>query len=580
MRVSCGAMKLGEGHESGHVIDRHPVFAFSHDLVEALCELSPVSATFIGVRGYDHRWDDFTPAGHAARAASLRAFSDRLLALPPASDDDSALAIRVHREYLDERIEFHAEGDPLLDLNNIASTFQILALVFDFMDASSVAGISAIAARFEGFSDAALGYRALLAEGLARRRVVARRQVEAAIAQGRVKTAVSFARTIAEASRALPGVDADLAARVDHAAERNHPAHAELPDWPERVYLAGATDEDGVGRERYERSMRRHLGATFDPIALHQWGWEEVRRIESTMREVARTITPGATVREVADALANDPSQSLAIPEPFLESMRERQMRALAQLDGAHFDVPAILRKVDVKLAPAGGKPGAYYSPPSEDFSRPGTVWYSPGQRRALPLWQEITTAYHEGFPGHHLQVAMQVYLESRLTRFQRLLADWPGYAEGWALYAEQLMLELGFFEKPEYVLGMHAAQLARACRVVVDIGLHLGLTIPGDTDFHPGKTWSFEIAVEMMRDRALLDPEVAESEIVRYLGWPAQAISYKVGQRVILELRAECMQREGAAFDLKRFHAAVVGVGGVGLNTLRETLAPRSNVP
>src|SRR6185503_20958269 len=99
-----------------------------------------------------------------------------------------------------------------------------------------------------------------------------------------------------------------------------------------------------------------------------------------------------------------------------------------------HFDVPPPIRRVDVRLAPPGGAIGAYYVGPSEDLSRPGTVWYSPGARTAMPLWQEITTAYHEGFPGHHLQVALQVLSRDRLTRFQRLLGDWCGYAEGWAL--------------------------------------------------------------------------------------------------------------------------------------------------
>lgn len=533
----------------------HPIHAFSNDLVESVCDLSPVLATFVGVRGYDSRWDDFSPAGVTKKAAAYREFSERLAKLPPATDRTTALAIRVHREHLDERLEFFASADPFLDLNHITSTFQVLTMVFDFMDQKSPEGLAAIASRLETMPAACAGYRELLAEGLASGRLVARRQVEAAIAQGRAKRA--FAHAL------LDGPAADAA---EH-------AFAELTDWLERMYLPKAPMRDGVGRERYERAMRRHLGAVIDPIETYAWGWEEIARIEATMSEIASTIRPGSSAKDVAAWLSDDPAHSLATPEPFLTAMRERQEQALAQLHGSHFDVPEPVRTIAIKLAPPGGNPGAYYSAPAEDFSRPGTVWYAPGTRTAIPIWQEITTAYHEGFPGHHLQVGMQVLTADRLTRFQRLLADWAGYAEGWALYAEQLMLELGYFEKPEYVLGMYGAQLTRACRVVVDIGLHLDLPIPKTATLHPGARWTFDLAVEMMRDRAFLEPTVAESEVVRYLGWPAQAISYKVGQRVILDLRAECTRRDGAAFDLKRFHSDVVGIGGVGLAALRESL-------
>jgi uncharacterized protein (DUF885 family) len=226
---------------------------------------------------------------------------------------------------------------------------------------------------------------------------------------------------------------------------------------------------------------------------------------------------------------------------------------------------------LEVKLAPPGGALGAYYMPPSEDFSRPGTVWYAPGSRLPIPLYGEVSTAYHEGFPGHHLQCSIQVFLADRLSRLQRLLVLYPGHCEGWALYAEHLMHELGFLERPDYVLGMLAAQLLRALRVVADIGMHLELEIPAGESFHPGETWSYELAVELLHRRGFLPLDHAESEVTRYLGWPGQAIAYKVGQRVILELREELRRRLGPAFELKEFHARVVGSGSVGLDLLRE---------
>jgi uncharacterized protein (DUF885 family) len=132
-------------------------------------------------------------------------------------------------------------------------------------------------------------------------------------------------------------------------------------------------------------------------------------------------------------------------------------------------------------------------------------------------------------------------------------------------------MHELGYFEKPDYVLGMLAAQMMRACRIAIDIGAHLELPIPKDSPFHPGESWSFELAARMMTELASLTPEMAASEVTRYLGWPGQAISYKVGQRVMLDLRDEARRKLGGAFNLREFHAKVVGSGPVGLKILRD---------
>lgn len=530
-------------------MNEHPIHAFSHDLVETLCVLSPVNATFVGVKGHDHAWDDFGPAGHHARREAYRDLAARLASLPAADSPDVELALRVHREHVDERLESFSSDDHYFDLNNITSTFQLLTVTFDFMTGDDAESAADLSARLDGLPSAAAKYRALLDEGRTRGRTVARRQVQAAIAEGRAKSG-TFSQRYGERAAA---------------ADR---AYTELTDWLEREYLPRATTIDGVGEERYRRSLRRFLGTNLDLHETYAWGFEEIRRIESAMASLATRIAPGKTVREVAAQLASDPSANADVPEPFLETMRARQRRALELLGGSHFDVPEPIRKLEVRLASPGGKPGAYYTAPSEDFSRPGIVWYSPGSRASMPLWQEITTAYHEGFPGHHLQVGTQVQKADRLTRYQRLFAEWSGFAEGWALYAERLMLELGFFERPEYELGMWLGELARACRVVVDIGLHLDLVIPETSSFHPGERWTYELAVELMRDRALMDPELAASEVVRYLGWPGQAISYKVGQRALLDLRAKYTERNGAD-SLREFHRDVLSLGCVPLGLL-----------
>jgi uncharacterized protein (DUF885 family) len=275
-------------------------------------------------------------------------------------------------------------------------------------------------------------------------------------------------------------------------------------------------------------------------------------------------------VAEVVERLQTHPAYAVETPEELIELMAERQEQALAALDGAHFDVPAQVRTIDVQIEPAGGAAAAHYVPPSEDFTRPGSVWYPIAGQRHFPLFQEVTIAYHEGFPGHHLQVGAQMTAE--LSRFHRAVAWYPGSGEGWALYAEHLMGELGYLERPEYVVGLRSSQLFRACRVAIDIGTHLDLPIPDDVTFHPGQRWSFELARQLLTERGLADEATATSEVVRYFGWPGQAISYKVGEQAILDLRREAEASGG--FDPKAFHARLLSAGSIGLDALRTHMA------
>jgi uncharacterized protein (DUF885 family) len=190
-----------------------------------------------------------------------------------------------------------------------------------------------------------------------------------------------------------------------------------------------------------------------------------------------------------------------------------------------------------------------------------------------FPIWKEVSTCYHEAVPGHHLQVAQVVYLADKLSRFQRLFGFVSGHGEGWALYAERLMGELGYLEDPALEMGMLAAQAMRAVRVVVDIGMHLELPII-EGEAHAGETWTPELALPFVVGRSRFPEVFMRSEVDRYLGWPGQAISYKVGERVWLEARAEAKQRKGAGFDLKEFHTFALDLGSMGLGQLQDELA------
>ncbi len=567
-------------HYSGLHGAPDPIFSLSDELVLAVAAHCPVQATLAGIPGGEGAWNDWSPAGAAAWAATLASFRDRLRALPqlpPGGPGDdrrrfAELARRVMDGYLEERLGDHAHREHLQDLNNIESPLQHLRMVFDVMDTTTAAGWEAITRRLETLDRAVDGYWTALDEGRRAGLLVARRQVQAGIDQARVMAGetssfLSLLGAYDAAGFATAPGRARLAAAVAHARR----AAMTLADHLEHTYLPAARASDGVGRERYLRLAQRFLGTVIDPEETYAWGWSEVRAIEAEMTRLAAEIRPGASLPEVIRVLQTDPERAAADPAEFLRLMSERQQRALRDLDGTHFDIPEPLRRIDVKLAPPGGALGAYYLPPSEGWKRPGTVWYSIGDQQRFPLYDEISTAYHEGFPGHHLQCGLQVYLEDRLSRLHRFLVCYSGHAEGWALYAEQLMHELGYLERPDYVLGMLAAKLMRAYRVVLDIGMHLDLPLPAEAPLHPGARWSYDIAVEYAHTRAFLPIEHARSEITRYLGWPGQAISYKVGERVFLELRAAVRERQGAAFDAKAFHARVIGSGSVGLDHLRE---------
>lgn len=547
-------------------------YTLSDQLLEELLALSPIACTYLGVPGRDHEWDDLSCAGVARRREVYERYREAFAVLPEPTDRWERLAYRVADAMIDEELDRYGHLEHLRDLNSIASTFQNLREVFDLTDLETDDGWDAAITRLETIDRPLAGYRECLEEGRGRGVVVAKRQVRAVVVEA-LTTAGDrgFFRELPARLEATPAAAPERMARLRAAVDHACAAYVEFAEYLEETYLPDAADVDAVGEERYIRAARRFLGDVIDPVETYHWGWEQVKRLRGLMVETASQIDPDASLQAVIDLLKTDPARSARSREAFVQFMEERLAKAVHDLDGTIFHIPEPIKRVEVKLAPPGGSLGAYYLQPSEDFSRPGSVWWSVGDRQVFPLWDEVSTVYHEGFPGHHLQVGIQVALSDRLSRLHRLLIWYPGYGEGWALYAELLMNELGYLELPEYQLGMLAAHMLRACRVAIDIGSHLDLPIPDDSGFHPGERWTFETAVELLTDYAFLEQAYAESEVTRYLGWPGQAISYKVGERVILELRETLRQRRGPAFTLRDFHDRVLGSGPVGLALLRE---------
>ncbi|TDD53943.1 DUF885 domain-containing protein [Saccharopolyspora elongata] len=556
-------------------VDHSGVHEISDQFVSELVALDPVAGTYLGVPGRDEELTDYSPDGHRARAELARRSLAAVQAADPA-DDSERVAQAVFAERVGLDLELHEIGADMAALNVIASPVQELRQVFDLMPTDTPEQWRTIARRLSVMPEAVLGLRAGLLAAAADGNVSAARQVRKVAEQcdtwsGRGGQSSFFAAMVGRAE----GVDESLRRDLDTAAESAAEAYAGLADFLRGELLPKAPEKDAVGEQRYRLWSRYFTGARLDLREAYEWGWQEFSGIEAEMKQIANRIKPGATLAEAAAVLDADPRYQVHGQDRFEEWMQQLSDQALQDLRGTHFEIPDPLMRLECRIAPPGGGVGAYYTGPTDDFSRPGRMWWSvPADRQDFPTWREVSTVYHEGVPGHHLQVATAVHEAQRLNKFQRLACFVSGHGEGWALYAERLMRELGYLEDDGDLLGMLNDQLFRAARVVVDIGMHLELEIPAGTGFHEGERWTPELGLEFMLSRTITDPAQVRDEIDRYLGWPGQAPSYKLGERLWRAARDEAKQRHGAAFDVKEFHTQALRMGGMGLDTLREQLA------
>ncbi|WP_454158427.1 DUF885 domain-containing protein [Microbacterium lacticum] len=538
--------------------------------VDDIAEMLPTVATYIGRFEHNGRLEDLSPAGHEARNRAAQDTLAALQAAEPVDEVDVVTKADLSAE-LELSIALYEAGAHLRDLNVIASPPQDLRSVFDLMPTDTVEDWSLISDRLRAVPAALDGYVQTLRAGIEAGVVPARRQVREVVTQIARYTAdngffASFAHEAAPAEGHLP---ASLARAVAEHAGAARVAYDELADFLRDELAPVASEHDAVGRELYALHSRRFLGAEIDLDETYEWGVAELARMVAEQESIANEILPGATVEEAVAFLEQDPERKLHGTDALQKWMQETSDRAVAELGESHFDIPEPIRTLECMIAPTN-EGGIYYTGPTDDFSRPGRMWWSvPEGVDSFDTWRELTTVYHEGVPGHHLQIAQAVYNRAELNSWRRLLAGSSGHAEGWALYAERLMEQLGYLDDPADRLGMLDGQRMRAARVVLDIGVHLGKPrLDGEG------VWDADYALEFMRRNVNMPDEFIQFEVNRYLGWPGQAPSYKVGQRIWEQIRDETAEREGDDFDIKRFHMRALRLGGVGLDTLRLALA------
>ena len=553
------------------------IYDIASEYVEAVAALNPLAATSMGIPGHDHEMTDYSPDA-AEQSAALDRQTIAELERTPEQNDRDRIAKEAMLDDMRMNLDLHEAGEYMRNLRVLGSPFQSMRMTFDLMPRMTEEHWRSIASRLNLVPRGLESYRRSLEEGIRQGSASRRRQAIECARQARVWSGQegqpSFFAGLLDAYDKSGVATSTLRADLERGVSAAERAYGEMGAYLLNEYAPAASERDAVGAERYALSARVFTGTELDLEETYRWGWEQLHWVESEMAATAERILPGKGVEAAKQMLETDPSRSIDGVDNFRQWMQDLQDRTIAELNGKHFDIPEPVRKIEAMIAPPGGALAMYYTGPSEDFSRPGRTWYPTGGKTRFPLWGEVSIAYHEGVPGHHFERGTAKYLTSQLSRFQTLMGGTSGYIEGWALYAERLMGELGYLENPDYYLGMLRAQALRSVRVIIDIGMHLELAIPAGESFHPGETWTPDLGLQFIRERSHFPPEFVASEVDRYLGLPGQAISYKVGEREWLAAREDAKRRQGAAFDLKSFHTHALNIGPMGLAQMRRELS------
>jgi uncharacterized protein (DUF885 family) len=542
--------------------------AIAEDYVRKLAALEPEFATDLGIPGYDDKLSDYSPAG-LETVAQLNRETLEAIAEVPLVDDVDRVTLAAMQERLGLQLEMHEAGEDMASLNVIASPLQGMRHIFDMMPQESAADWANIAARLAALPGAMRGYIESLREASRRGLAPAARQVNEGIKQaGELASAEGFFGKLVAA-----GIEkqTELTADLESGAAAARAAYGELEEFLTEELLPLAGHVDGVGAERYQRFSRYFLGEAVDLIETYNWGVEELRRVIAEQEAVAAEIAgPGATVADAVALIESDPKYTLHGVDNLQKWMQTTSDQAVTELAGVQFDIPQEIRTLECMIAPTQDG-GIYYTGPSDDLSRPGRMWWSvPPGVTTFGTWREKTTVYHEGVPGHHLQIATAVISRDELNWWRRQACFVSGHAEGWALYAERLMDELGYLSDPADKLGMLDGQRMRAARVVFDIGMHLGLEAPEEWG---GRTWDADLAWEFLKANVNMPEEFIRFEYNRYLGWPGQAPAYKIGQRLWEETRdaaRAAAEARGEEFDVVAFHRHALRLGALPLSVLK----------
>ena len=550
----------------------------ANEYFEKVLDLNPVQATELGRKGVETLYPDYSPAGEKAFARLAKKTLKKVDNVLPIDDVDL-----VTLDALQERLSLYRKqykaGFGGWQMNNIASVPQEVRSVFDLMKRNTQQDWEHIIGRMHRVTEALEGYIQTLEAAREEGKVAPRRQVDIVIEQTTAYYAPGgfFDELAAEVAAAVPSLKDEVAAGAEAAKEGYRRLNSYLVEKLQPV----APSRDAVGRKAYSLHSRSFLGTTIDLDETYAWGVKELESIIARQREVAEEIEPGASIERAKQLLDEDPARQLHGTDELKAWMQKLADAAVENLADTHFEIGGPMRRIECCIAPTN-EGGIYYTGPSPDFSRPGRMWWSvPEGEDTFTTWRETSTVYHEGVPGHHLQIAIATALKGTMNSWRTNMLWVSGHGEGWALYAERLMEELGYLKDPGDRMGMLNAQRMRAARVVFDIGVHCEMPIPAEwaeqLGVEPGTIWTSELGYEFLKLNLDESEGQQRFEFLRYLGWPGQAPSYKIGERLWLELRDQALRRGD---DMRAFHTRALLLGSVGLDTLRRALTDEMMLP
>ena len=550
----------------------------ANEYFEKVLDLNPVQATELGRKGVETLYPDYSPAGEKAFARLAKKTLKKVDNVLPIDDVDL-----VTLDALQERLSLYRKqykaGFGGWQMNNIASVPQEVRSVFDLMKRNTQQDWEHIIGRMHRVTEALEGYIQTLEAAREEGKVAPRRQVDIVIEQTAAYYAPGgfFDELAAEVAAAVPSLKDEVAAGAEAAKEGYRRLNSYLVEKLQPV----APSRDAVGRKAYSLHSRSFLGTTIDLDETYAWGVKELESIIARQREVAEEIEPGASIERAKQLLDEDPARQLHGTDELKAWMQKLADAAVENLADTHFEIGGPMRRIECCIAPTN-EGGIYYTGPSPDFSRPGRMWWSvPEGEDTFTTWRETSTVYHEGVPGHHLQIAIATALQGTMNSWRTNMLWVSGHGEGWALYAERLMEELGYLKDPGDRMGMLNAQRMRAARVVFDIGVHCEMPIPAEwaeqLGVEPGTIWTSELGYEFLKLNLDESEGQQRFEFLRYLGWPGQAPSYKIGERLWLELRDQALRRGD---DMRAFHTRALLLGSVGLDTLRRALTDEMMLP
>jgi uncharacterized protein (DUF885 family) len=544
-----------------------PVDDLAERFWEAILELNPVTATVYGDERYADRLDDPGPEGRAKTRALMERTLAEIDAIPA---EGLPTEERITRDMLRVVAELGIEEDDqriheLRVVDQMGGPQQTLPQLTSFQRADTPARLEAFLARIHGYRDYMTANADILRDGLASGLTAPRIVAERTIAQIERMLEIPVEAAIVP-SMVKVASEADREAIREAIRDVAYPADAAFLSVLRDEYLPATREEPGLwsapnGEALYRTAIRSWTTLELDPEAVHRIGLEELDGIDAERREIARAAGFGDDIDAYRESLEADPANKPRSKDELVARAAEDIERGLAAAPRWFGVLPRAGCEVrPVEEFKEKDAPFAYYYPPTTDGSRPG-IYYANGYDLESRTYTKLaTTTYHEAVPGHHFQIALEME-NPRLNTFRRLGSRMVGaaYVEGWGLYSERLADEMGLFRTEGEQFGMLDAQAWRAARLVVDTGLH-------------ALRWPRQRSIDFLRQVGLSETD-AVIETDRYICWPGQALTYKIGQREIERLRAEIAARDGSGFDIRTFHDAVLGHGSLPLATLSREL-------